>query len=69
MATKIKGYSYTGKYSWTKAKAQERATKARKAGYSVRVIKAKTRKIGKTGYVLFAKTTKKGYAWKRRKKI
>ena len=68
MAIKVpKGYALTGKYSWTKAKAEARAKKAKKLGYNVKVMKDKTKRIGKTGYVLVAELTKKGYGWKRRR--
>ena len=66
MTTKLpKGYQPTGRYSWSKEKAMKRAAKARKQGYKVRVIKAKTKVKRKTGYVLAAKTTPKGYGWAR----
>lgn len=59
---KINGetYHYTGKYSFTKAKARERAEGGRKKGLKVRIIPMKT--VGKkktTGYVLFAKKKKR----------
>lgn len=66
MANEIpKGYAYTSRYSWTKLRAEERAKKARKAGFIVKVIHA-TSKGGKKGYVLAAKPTKKGYGWLKR---
>jgi len=66
MAKKIpKGYAYTSRYSWDKAKAEERAEKARTLGFSVKVLETKTKKSDRTGYALIAKTTKKGYGWKR----
>jgi len=62
-----KGYAYTSRYSWTKAAAKKRAKKAREAGFNVRVISAPTKKTKRIGYVLVAKTTKKGYGWKKQK--
>lgn len=61
-----KGFAYTSRYSWDKTKAEERAKKARKAGYTVKVIKAKTKKSGRTGYALVAKLNKTG-GWLQRR--
>jgi hypothetical protein len=64
---KLKGYGYTGRYSWTKKRAEERAKKARKKGYDVKVVSASTKKKRRKGYALFAKTTPKGYGFQRTK--
>ncbi len=48
-------YGYTGRYSWTKTKAKERAKKGRKKGFSIRILKAHTTSKKKPGYALFVK--------------
>ena len=62
-----KVYGYTGRYSCTKSRAELRAKLAREAGLTVKVKKGKSKKSGKTGYLLLAKTTPTGRVFKRRR--
>ena len=61
-----KGYKYTGLYSWTKKKAEERAKIGNKQ-FFVKVLPAKTVNSKRQAYALLAKLTKSKKGWAKRK--
>lgn len=59
-----KTYGLSNRYSWSKARAKKRASKAKKKGYDVRVVEMRTAAKKKKAYALFVKLKKKSGKWK-----